>query len=167
MLSLFLHWVHLLSVVFWIGGVGYVVLVLLPNMRLIALRDRARFVPVMMRRFLTVVWISIALIVFSGLYRVLFVMQITTLEPFFFTRYGNILLLKLVLVAALIGVAASVSYRVYPRTVRHVITHLNDEPSVYSCKECSWVVGSIKNHLETGLAVAAVIIFLAAMLRGA
>ena len=167
MLSLFLHWLHLLGVVFWIGGVGYIVFVLLPNMPTIALRDRAKLVPKLLKRFLKIVWISIAVIVLTGLYRVFFVMKITTIEQLIFTRYGNILGIKILLVIALITVALSVTLRVYRRTVSHVITHSNDSPDSYSCPACKNIVGSIQLHLETGLALAFIIIFLAAMLRGA
>ena len=167
MLSLVLHWIHLLSVVLWIGGVGYVLFVLLGNMRFISLRDRARFVPRILRRFLIVVWASIFAIVVSGVYRVVFVMGITNVEQLIFTRYGNILGIKLLLVIILIAVALSVTTRVYPRTVRHVITHSNDSPDNYVCADCGRIVGSIRGHLEAGFLLAVVIIFLAAMLRGA
>ena len=167
MLSLVLHWIHLLSVVIWIGGVSYILFILLGNMRLISLRDRARFVPRILRRFLTVVWISIAAIVVSGVYRVVFVMRITSIEQLIFTRYGNILGIKLLLVIALIAVALSVTRRVYPRVVKHVSTHYDENPNNYVCSECGNVVGSIRSHLETGFLLAVVIIFLAAMLRGA
>ncbi|MDJ0269363.1 MAG: CopD family protein [Aigarchaeota archaeon] len=167
MLSLLLHWVHLLSVVVWIGGVAYTVLVMLPNMQLIALRDRARLVPRILSRFLKIVWTSIALIAVSGLYRVVVVLNITGIEPLLLSRYGNILTLKLLLVAALIAVAASLTVRIYPRIVSHVATHINDGPDAYKCPACGSIVGTIRLHLKTGLALAAVIIFLAATLRGA
>ena len=167
MLSLFLHWLHLLGVVFWIGGIGYIIFVLLPNMSTIALRDRAKLVPRILKRFLKVVWISIFIIVLSGLYRVIFVMRITTIEQLIFTRYGNILGIKILLVIALITVALSVTLRVYRRTVSHVTTHNNDSPDSYSCPLCKNIIGSMQLHLETGLALAFIIIFLAAMLRGA
>jgi len=167
MLSTFFHWLHLLGVVFWIGGVGYVVLVLLPSMPLIALRDRAKLMPRLLKRFLTVVWVSIALIASSGLYRVFFILGITAPEQFYYTWYGNLLAVKLATVIALIGVALLVTFRLYPRAVRHVQTHANEGPDSYKCPACATVAGSIRTHLETGLALGVVIIFMAAMLRGA
>ncbi|HIQ29901.1 MAG TPA: hypothetical protein EYH45_04985 [Candidatus Caldiarchaeum subterraneum] len=167
MLSLVLHWIHLLSVVLWIGGVGYILFVLLGNMRFISLRDRARFVPRILKRFLVIVWLSIAAIIISGLYRVIFVMHITSVEQLIFTRYGNILGLKIILVVALITVALRITTKVYNRTVHHVAKHVDDEPNSYTCAECGSIVGSIRNHLEVGFLLSVVIIFLAAMLRGA
>ena len=167
MLSLILHWIHLISVVLWIGGVGYVLFVLLGNMRFISLRDRAKFVPRILKRFLTIVWISISAIIISGLYRVVFVMRITNVEQLVFTRYGNILGLKIILVAALVIVALRVTTGVYPKTVQHVATHIDDKPDEYACGKCSSIVGSMRNHLEAGFLLALIIIFLAAMLRGA
>ena len=167
MLSLVLHWIHLLSVVFWIGGVAYLLLVLLPNLRLIALRDRAKLVPELFRRFMVVIWVSIALITVSGLYRVFFVLGFDSLNDLTASYYGNVLLIKLLLVAALFGVALSVTFRVRPSVVSHVKTHLNDPPESYACAMCKSVAGPLRAHLALGLALASVIILLAALLRGA
>ena len=165
MLSVVFYWLHIIGVVFWIGGVAYIVLVLSPSLGLISLRDRARFVPKILRRFLVVVWISIAIIVASGIYRLVFVMGMRSLEPLFFTVYGNILSIKLLLVSALIGIAASISLRVYPRTVAHVSMHADEGPEVYACPACRTVAGSISRHVTLGLLLALAIIFLAVMLR--
>lgn len=162
-----MHWLHLMGVVFWIGGIGYILLVLMPGMSAVALRDRARMVPILLRKFLTVVWVSIGLIVVSGLFRVFFVLQITSFEPLILSSYGNLLLVKILLVVGLIGVASAVTFRRYPSTLKHVTTHLNDPPDAYRCQLCGSVMGSLRNYLDTGLALALVIIFIAALLRGA
>jgi putative copper export protein len=162
-----MHWLHLLGVVFWIGGIGYILFVLMSGIPMTSLRDRARMMPILLKRFLAIVWISIAVIVASGLFRVFYVMGMTTLDPFILSSYGNLLLLKIILVIALIGVASSVTLRQYPRTLKHLTTHLNDPPESYRCQQCGSIVGGLRNHLDIGLALALVIIFLAAMLRGA
>ncbi|GBC69326.1 hypothetical protein HRbin01_01024 [archaeon HR01] len=162
-----MHWMHLLGVVFWIGGVAYILLVLMAGLPHVALRDRARMMPILLRRFLYLVWVSVAVVAATGLYRVVFVMGITDVAALTMTRYGNLLLAKLVLVAALLAVASSVTLRVYPRTVRHLQTHLEEPADSYRCTSCRMITGSIKLHLETGLVLAAVIIFAAALLRGA
>jgi hypothetical protein len=77
------------------------------------------------------------------------------------------LLLKLVLVAALIAVALSVTVRVYPRTVSHLKTHQNDQPAEYRCSKCGEVTDFIKAHLTAAVLLSVFIIFAAALLRGA
>lgn len=142
-------------------------LVLMPYMRLVALRDRARLVPAMLRRFIGVIWASIATIVFTGLYRVFLVMHITTIDQLTAGPYGQILTMKLTLVVVLIGIAASVTLRVYPRIAAHVATHEGDEHGVYTCPACGGLMGAMRRHLTAGLGIALVIILLAAALRGA
>jgi uncharacterized membrane protein len=58
MIATILHTLHLLAVVFWIGGVGYTLFVLIPALPTVSLRDRAVLVPRLFRRFLTLVWLS-------------------------------------------------------------------------------------------------------------
>lgn len=55
MISTILHTLHLLALVFWIGGVGYILFVLMPSLPVVSLRDRARLVPRLLSRFLTIV----------------------------------------------------------------------------------------------------------------
>jgi len=167
MITTILHTLHLLAVVFWIGGVGYTLFVLIPALPTVSLRDRAVLVPRLFRRFLTLVWLSIAVVASTGLYRAVAVMGISSINSLTGTYYGNILLLKLVLVAALIAVALSVTVRVYPRTVSHLKTHQNDQPTEYRCSKCGDVTGFIKAHLTAAVLLSVFIIFAAALLRGA
>lgn len=166
LLRLTLHWAHLVAVVSWIGGIVYLLTVLLPAMPKLALRDRANFVPIILGRFIRLVWISIATLVASGLYRMFAVWNVGE-ATFWSLPQGQILTTKLVLAAALIGVALSVTFNVVPKTVAHVSTHKNDSPDAYACLQCAQVMGGMKRHLKTALALALVIIFLAAKLRGA
>ncbi|MEM4281323.1 MAG: CopD family protein [Candidatus Caldarchaeum sp.] len=167
MLSTLLHAAHVFAVVLWLGGVGYSLLVLLPSLPTLSLRDRARLVPKVLRRFLTVVWISIGVISFSGLYRIFAVMQITTLSQLSSSFYGQVLTVKLVFVTMLLAVALSVTLKVYPKVTDHVRQHLNDPPDVYRCPMCGEISGLVRAHLAAGLAIGAVVILLAAILRGA
>ena len=167
LITTLLHTLHLLAVVFWIGGVGYTLFVLIPGLQTVSLRDRSALVPRLFRRFLTLVWLSIAVVASTGLYRAVAVMGISSLNSLTGTYYGNILLLKLVLVAALFAVALSVTVRVYPRTVNHLKTHQNDPPTEYRCSKCGEVTGIVKAHLTAAVLLSAFIIFAAALLRGA
>ncbi|MEM2236789.1 MAG: CopD family protein [Candidatus Caldarchaeum sp.] len=167
MLSALLHAAHVFAVVLWIGGVGYSLLVLLPSLPTLSLRDRARLVPKVLKRFLTVVWISIGVISFSGLYRMIAVMKITTLSQLSSSFYGQVLSAKLVFVAMLLAVALSVTLKVYPKVTDHVKQHLNDPPDAYRCPMCGEISGLVRVRLAAGLAIGAVVILLAAVLRGA
>ncbi len=167
MITTILHTLHLLAVVFWIGGVGYTLFVLIPALPTVSLRDRAALVPRLLRRFLTLVWLSIAVVASTGLYRAVAVMGISSINSLTGTYYGNILLSKLVLVAALITVALSVTLRVYPRTVSHLKTHQTDQPTEYRCSKCGEITGFVKAHLYAAVVLSVFIVFAAALLRGA
>ena len=67
-MSLLLRWIHLLAAITWIGGSLFVALVLLPVAR--GLEDpalRARVVRETGRRFRTVGWIALSVLVITGL----------------------------------------------------------------------------------------------------
>jgi uncharacterized membrane protein len=157
------HWFHLLAVVAWIGGIIYVLTILLPAMPQVALRDRANFVPLLLRRFLALVWISIGAILLTGLYHIFFVWDATA-PGFFGSPLGRTLIEKWVLAAALIGVAAKITLQVAPRAIAHVHTHRDDAPDAYKCPQCLKVIGGLKRHLQVALGIAALTILWATRL---
>ncbi len=68
MTALLVRWVHVVSAIVWIGGMAFIALVLVPVAR--GLGDpplRARLVDESGRRFRTVAWVALALLVTSGL----------------------------------------------------------------------------------------------------
>lgn len=157
-------WSHILGVVAWIGGIAYVLFVLMPAVPKIALRDRANFIPIILRRFLALVWTSVAVILLSGTYRIFWVWNASQAE-FWGSPVGRILMEKLTLVAVILVVVSLVTFRAVPRALTHVATHQKDAPDAYACQQCATVVGSLKRHLQVGLAVALLIIFWAVRLR--
>lgn len=164
-LSQALLWAHIVSVVAWIGGIVYVLVVLMPAMPKIALRDRANFVPLILTRFLWVVWVAYGVILVTGTYRIFFVWDAST-GAFWASPLGRVLMEKLGLVAGITAVVLSVTYQAVPRAKAHVATHKADAPDAYACKECATVIGALKRRLQIGLAFALVIIFWAVRLRG-
>lgn len=67
-MALFVRWVHVLSAMTWIGGMLFIALVLVPAAR--GLGDatlRTRLVQETGRRFRTIAWIALALLVTTGL----------------------------------------------------------------------------------------------------
>lgn len=161
-----LYFLHVVAVVFWIGGIAYIVTVLMPAVPNIALRDRTAFMPVILRRFLVVVWTAIAILLLTGLHRVFFVWDITR-SGFFATPIGHTLAIKLVLVAVLIGIALLVTLRTVPRAISHVLTHEGADPDEYKCMQCKEIVGGMRRQLQAALAVGLVIIYAGVELRGA
>ena len=67
-MALFVRWVHVLSAMTWVGGMLFIALVLVPVTR--KLEDaslRTRLIQETGRRFRTIGWIALALLVFTGL----------------------------------------------------------------------------------------------------
>jgi uncharacterized membrane protein len=164
-LNSILYFLHVLAVVFWIGGIGYILFVLMPAVPHIALRDRARFMPLILRRFLVIVWTAIGVLILSGLYRMFFVWDVTQ-AGFFTTPTGYTLTIKLVLVAVLIAVAGVVTFQAVPRARAHVTTHHGDPPEAYTCAQCGDIVGGLRRLLQIALLVALTTIYAAVELRG-
>lgn len=66
-LSLALRYIHVLAVATWLGGMLFVALVLVPVVRRLDPSLRTRLVSDLGRRFRTVGWIAIAVLVVTGL----------------------------------------------------------------------------------------------------
>lgn len=69
-MALLLRWVHVLSAITWVGGMLFIALVLVPVAR--GLGDaslRTRLVQETGRRFRTIAWLALALLVTTGLLR--------------------------------------------------------------------------------------------------
>ncbi len=161
-----LYFLHVVAVVFWIGGIGYILFVLMPAMPRVSLHDRATFMPALLRRFLVVVWTAIGLLILTGLYRMFFVWDIT--QPGFFSGpLGYSLTAKLILAAALFAIALLVSFRTVPRATTHVSTHLQDSCDTYKCAQCGEIIGGMRRVLQAALVVALAVIYAAVELRGA
>ena len=64
---LFIRWVHVLSAITWVGGMLFIALVLVPTARgFDDARLRTRLIQENGRRFRTVGWIALALLVLTG-----------------------------------------------------------------------------------------------------
>lgn len=101
MTALMVLWLHLLAAMVWIGGMLFLALVLMPSLR--GLEDpklRSQLVHVVGRRFRTVGWIAIGVLIVTGILNVmrLGVSPIALLD----TRFGAILGLKLTLVSVML-----------------------------------------------------------------
>jgi copper transport protein len=99
--SLLMDWGHLLGASFWIGGVVGLV-VTAPLLR--ATDDVATGMSALIRRFSLVALVCVGVMTLTGLWTAW--VHVGGLAPLFSTLYGRTLLVKLVLVAALVGLGA-------------------------------------------------------------
>jgi uncharacterized membrane protein len=66
----FVQWVHVTAAVIGIGGMAFLLAVLLPSARVLAPEDRGQLLRAVSGRFRWVSWSVIALLILSGLYNV-------------------------------------------------------------------------------------------------
>ena len=67
-MALLVRWVHVLSVIIWVGGMLFIALILVPTVR--ALGDaplRARLIRDSGRRFRAVAWVALGVLILTGL----------------------------------------------------------------------------------------------------
>lgn len=166
-LSLILQWLHLSAVVLWIGGLGFNLMVLMPNLKRIDLTNRSKLVSKVLPNFLKLVWISIAVIVATGLYRVAFVKNMTALADFTSTSYGLSLLSKMSIVAIMIILAAIITVKFKPRILAHLSTHIEGAPMQQACSTCASMLKQTRMLMMTIFMLSFAVIFIAAFLRGA
>lgn len=166
-LNLVLHWLHLTAVVLWIGGLGFNLMLLMPNLKRVDLTNRSKLVSQVMPNFLRLVWITIVIIVATGLYRVAFVNNMTELSDFTSTSYGLSLIAKMSIVVAMIILAAIITLRLAPKIVSHLSIHVQGEQMQQSCSVCASMLKQTKMLMGTVFVMSFVVIFIAAFLRGA
>jgi len=166
-LNLVLHWLHLSAVVLWIGALGFNIMILTPSLKRIDLTNRSKLMSNVMPSFLKLVWISIVIIVGTGLYRVAFVNDMTELSDFTSTSYGLSLIAKMSIVAVMIAIAAVITLRLAPKIILHLSTHIQGEQLQQSCSVCASMMKQTRSLMISVFIMSFVVIFIAAFLRGA
>jgi len=112
-------WIHLLVAMFWLGGMIFMVLVVVPVERGISdTKLRFELVSSIGARFKTLGWASIAILVLTGLYNT--IIRVSSWDVLFGTRYGLSLLTKLGLVFLMIVLSAYHDFYLGPRVVENV-----------------------------------------------
>lgn len=166
-LSLVLHWLHLSAVVIWIGGLGFNLMILMPSIKQVDLKNRSMLIHNALPRFLKIAWVSIAIIVATGLYRVAFVNNMTTLSAFTATTYGLSLLVKIIIVAVMIVVAGVITFGMKPRIISHLSIHIGGKEQETSCVTCKQLLTRTRMLMMSVFLMSFAVIYLAAFLRGA
>lgn len=69
-MSTLMQWVHLLAAAVGVGGMGYLLFVLIPSLGVLSPEQRETLSKPMVARFRWVSWSAIALLLISGLYNV-------------------------------------------------------------------------------------------------
>ncbi len=151
----------------WIGSLGFNIMILTPNLKRVDLTNRSKLMGQVMPSFLKLVWISIAIIVGTGLYRVVFVNQMVKLSDFTATNYGLALIAKMSIVVAMIAIAAIITLRLAPKIVSHLAVHFQGEPMQQSCSICASMLKRTRLLMIAIFVMSFVVIFIAAFLRGA
>jgi copper resistance protein D len=113
--------VHILSAIVWVGGMLFLALVIVPTTRGLPTAERAALFGSIGRRFRTVGWACIALLLVTGtvnsIYRGVTWTNVLTAE-LWGSPFGTTLALKLGLVAILLGLSAYHDVVIGPRSVR-------------------------------------------------
>jgi uncharacterized membrane protein len=67
-MSTFMQWLHVIAAVVGLGGMGFLLLILMPSLGVLSTDQRAELTKVVGRRFRWVFWSAISALVISGLY---------------------------------------------------------------------------------------------------
>lgn len=142
-------------------------MILTPNLKRVDLANRSKLMSQVMPSFLKLVLISIAIIVGTGLYRIVFVNQMTKLSDFADTSYGLALIAKMSIVVVMIVIVAIITLRLAPKIVSHLAIHVQGEQMRQSCSICASMLKQMRLLMIAVFAMSFVVIFIAALLRGA
>jgi uncharacterized membrane protein len=155
-------WIHILAAMVWIGGAGFIALVLVPALRREDLRAQS---PEILRtaaiRFRTVGWISLSVLVVTGLTNLMLRgIPLPSLSDgaFYATRFGHALGAKLILVALILGIGAVHDFILGPRAAAAILKDPCSRDAARARRKAS-MMGRFT--LLLGLAVVAIAVALA------
>lgn len=121
-LYLFSVFVHVLSAMTWLGGMLFLVLVIVPSVRKPELRARApELFHVLGTRFRSVGWTALVLLVVTGVYNVLhrgYALSDFVSGRVFAGRWGASLAMKLAFVVVIFGLSGVHDFWLGPRSTR-------------------------------------------------
>lgn len=112
---------HVLSAIIWVGGMLFLALVIVPSTRDLPPADRAALFSAVGRRFRTIGWVCIVVLVTTGLvnsaYRGVTWANLFTAD-LWGTPFGTTLALKLGVVLVMLGLSVYHDFVIGPRSVR-------------------------------------------------
>jgi uncharacterized membrane protein len=142
-MGLFFLWLHVVAAAVWIGGMVFIAAVLIPVVRSPEFRSRsAELVRVTGRRFRTIGWGALVVLLVSGFYRAaergVGVTALLSGEAWG-SRMGRLLTVKLVLVVAVLVVSLLHDFSIGPRAGRAMNAEPGSERALALRRAASWM----------------------------
>lgn len=163
-LYLFSVWLHILAAMVWVGGMLFLVFVLVPVLRGSATpQEAARFVRATGLRFRSVGWVALCVLVATGFSNI-FLRGISPADlvsgGFWSSGWGHVLGVKLVLVAVVLILSLVHDFRVGPRASTALAANPTSPEALKLRKAASWMG---RFNVLLGLAIVALGVVLARM----
>ena len=155
--------VHILSAIVWVGGMLFLALVVAPATREMAPDERGALFDAVGRRFRTIGWTCIALLVVTGAVNMSY--RGVTWDRFFSGQllesdFGRVLVVKLGVVTAMLGLSLAHDFVIGPASVRALERKEPDAPRAAAAlrRRASWLgrVNALLALLVVALGVALV-----------
>ena len=155
----FLTWIHITSAAIWVGGSLFIGAVFAPILKKMSMsvQERLQLMIKVGRRFNKIAIPSLIILMATGMYQVHLVLQKP--DILYDTGYGNVLIIKMILVAALI-----VTYAIHVRIIRkdvedQIMNNQIPETQLQKLRKKIIILGEITVVLSV------IILFLAALLN--
>ena len=154
-----LSWIHITSAAIWVGGSLFIGVVFAPILKKMSMsvEERLQLMIKVGRRFNKIAVPALVILIVTGMYQAHLVLQKS--DVLFDTSYGNVLIIKIVLVVALIATYA-VHVRIIRKDIEDQIT-ANQIPEAQLQKLRKKII--ILGEITVVLSV--IILFLAALLN--
>ena len=154
-----LTWIHITSAAIWVGGSLFIGVVFAPILKKMSMsvQERLQFMIKVGRRFNKIAGPSLIILIATGVYQAHLILQKP--DMLYETGYGNVLIIKIILVAALV-----ITYAVHVRIIRkdvedQIMNNEIPEPQLQKLRKKIIVLGEITVVLSV------IILFLAAVLN--
>ena len=154
-----LSWVHITSAAIWVGGSLFIGAVFAPILKKMSMsvEERLQLMIKVGRRFNKIAVPALVILIVTGMYQAHLVLQKS--DVLFDTSYGNVLIIKIILVVALIA-----TYAVHVRVIRknvedQIMTNQIPEAQLQKLRKKIIILGEITVVLSV------IILFLAALLN--
>ena len=154
-----LSWIHITSAAIWVGGSLFIGVVFAPILKKMSMsvEERLQLMIKVGRRFNKIAVPALVILIVTGMYQAHLVLQKS--DVLFDTSYGNVLIIKIVLVAALIA-----TYAVHVRIIRkdiedQIVANQIPEAQLQKLRKKIIILGEITVVLSV------IILFLAALLN--
>ena len=154
-----LTWIHITSAAIWVGGSLFIGVVFAPILKKMSMsvQERLQFMIKVGRRYNKIAVPSLIILIATGVYQAHLILQKP--DMLYETGYGNVLIIKIILVAALV-----ITYAVHVRIIRkdvedQIMNNEIPEPQLQKLRKKIIVLGEITVVLSV------IILFLAAVLN--